>query len=85
MKKNVIRILIFAILISIALSITAAAQEDLKAKVLEIEAAYAEGYLDKLIDKYQDMIKENPSDAVLRYLLGVAYLYSEFDVINTTL
>ena len=84
MKRYLIRALILLTLMTFAVSIPTVAQEDLKAKVLEIETAYAEGYLDKIIDKYQDKIKDNPSDAVLRYLLGVAYLYSEFDVINAT-
>jgi tetratricopeptide (TPR) repeat protein len=84
MKRNLIRTLILATLIIFAVSIPTTAQDNLKAKVLEIETAYAEGYLDKVIDEYKDKINDNPSDAVLRYLLGVAYLYSEFDVINAT-
>ncbi len=66
-------------LVLVAMFLTAASAQDLKTRVNEIEKAYHEGKLDGVIDKYERQVKENPNDPVLHYLLGLAYLHSDFD------
>lgn len=81
------RILVYIVLTLLVLGYAAAAigQEDpLKAKVAVIENAYKGGNLPTLIEKYEGLAAGNPTDATSRYLLGVAYLYADFDKDNAT-
>lgn len=82
MKKNVIRTLIFTTLITIVLSMPAAALDDLKTRVLEIEVAFAEGNIDTFVDKYEVLVKENPDDPDIHYLLGWAYFRTYYNEEN---
>jgi|GEM_PF-2546610 len=59
-------------------------QEELKSRVEEIELAYLDGAVDQVIEKYERLSAEKPDDADYRYLLGIAYLYSEFDTEGAT-
>lgn len=83
MKWRLFFVLVFAL--SLALPyISSAAEEDLRTRVIEIESAHLEGKLDGVIENYEKQVKENPNDPVLHYLLGIAYLHSEFDVKDAT-
>ena len=61
-----------------------AATDDIKVKVNEINQAYLDDTLGGLIEKYIGETKADPNNAELHYLLGVSYLYSEFDTENAT-
>ncbi|MBN1883320.1 MAG: tetratricopeptide repeat protein [Deltaproteobacteria bacterium] len=58
--------------------------DELKDRVIEIEEAYLDGSVDQVITKYDRLSEDNPDDADYRYLLGIAYLYSEFDLEGAT-
>jgi tetratricopeptide (TPR) repeat protein len=80
-------ILVFAILalLSFGLASTAVCKEDpLKAKIVEIEQARAAGALPSVIENYETLVNANPADASLHYLLGVSYLYADFDKEDAT-
>ncbi len=73
------------ILLVFGFAASALCQEDpLKTKVVEIEKAYVGGNLSNMITKYEALAAGNPKDAVSRYLLGVAYLYADFNKENAT-
>jgi len=81
------RVNIFVAVLSLLLVVcflTTALAQDLKTKVIEIEGARLEGKLDTITKRYEGLTKENPDDPVLHYLLGIAYLYSEFDIKEAT-
>jgi tetratricopeptide (TPR) repeat protein len=72
-------------LLAFGLAATAVCQEDpLKTKVVEIEKAYIAGNLSPTIAKYDALANENPKDPVSHYLLGIAYLYADFNKENAT-
>jgi tetratricopeptide (TPR) repeat protein len=78
------RILVCVTMLSLLMGAAAFSQEDpLKAKVIEIEKARLSGDLSPLVVKYEGLVKESPGDASLHYLLGVAYLYADFDKKDT--
>jgi tetratricopeptide (TPR) repeat protein len=61
-----------------------AAEDPLRANVVEIDKAYLGGTLPEMIEKYEGLVKETPSDASLHYLLGVTYLYADFNKADAT-
>jgi tetratricopeptide (TPR) repeat protein len=74
-----------AALLALAAALPAVCQEDpLKAKIAEIEQARVSGTLPSVIDNYEGLVKANPADASLHYLLGVGYLYADFDKKDAT-
>ena len=81
------RVNVFVVILSlffVVFFLTTTSAQDLKTKVIEIQGAYLEGKLDPIIKKYEGLTKENPNDPVLHYLLGLAYLHSEFDIKDAT-
>lgn len=81
------RVIVFVAILSLVLVVcffTTALAQDLRTKVIEIEKAYLEGKLGAITKRYEGLTKENPDDPVLHYLLGLAYMYSEFDIENAT-
>ena len=84
MKRVNVFVVILSLFLVVSFFTTALAQEDLKTKVMEIDGARLEGKLDTIIKRYEQQTKENPNDPVLHYLLGIAYLYSEFDIKDAT-
>jgi tetratricopeptide (TPR) repeat protein len=73
------------LLLALTLTLPAVCQEGpLKAKIVEIEQARITGTLPSVIETYEGLVEANPNDASLHYLLGVAYLYADFDKENAT-
>ncbi|MFH1360514.1 MAG: tetratricopeptide repeat protein [Candidatus Omnitrophota bacterium] len=52
-------------------------------KHLVAEAAYNQGKYDKAIGLYKEIVADNPSNAQLRWNLGIAY-YSKGDLLNAS-
>jgi len=67
-----------------SVSFAAMTQDQLKDRVIEIEEAYLNDSVDQVIAKYERLSADNPEDADYRYLLGIAYLYNEFDIEGAT-
>lgn len=60
------------------------ADDPLKARVIEIEQARIGGTLPSVIENYEGLVNASPADASLHYLLGVAYMYADFDKESAT-
>lgn len=77
-------ILVLGLVLVASVCFAAMTQDELKDRVIEIEEAYLGGSVDQVIAKYERLSEDNPDDADYRYLLGVAHLYSEFDMEGAT-
>jgi len=77
-------ILVFGLVLVASVCFGAMTQEQLKNRVIEIEEAYLDGSVDQVIVKYERLSADKPDDADYRYLLGIAYLYNDFDLEGAT-
>jgi tetratricopeptide (TPR) repeat protein len=85
MKRTFVAAVILTALFVLGSAISSPATEDpLKAKVVEIQKAYFGGALPEMIEKYEGLVKATPNDASLHFLLGIAYLYADFNNKDTT-
>lgn len=84
MKRVNVFVAILSLFLVVCFFTTALAQDLLRTKVVEIEKAHLDGKLDTITKRYEKQTKENPNDPVLHYLLGIAYLYSDFDTKDAT-
>lgn len=60
------------------------ADNSLDARTIEIYQDFQNGALPPTIVKYEGLVKDNPTDPSLHYLLGVAYLYADSNKENAT-
>jgi tetratricopeptide (TPR) repeat protein len=83
MKKTFASIAL-ALLVAAFATVAVCQENPLKVKVGEIEKAHLDGTLPTMITKYEALAAESPKDAASHYLLGVAYLYADFNKENAT-